>query len=88
MRTHLKRKEVDDVLGGKDSWANVDVVDGESMSMSMSSASRACPFHLISKIGGGKESEGRMKEMGKKRRRDGRKEEDGKANPSYLPGMR
>lgn len=27
MRTHLKRKEVDDVLGGKDSWANVDVVD-------------------------------------------------------------
>jgi len=33
MRTHLKRKEVDDVLGGKDSWANVDVVDGESMSM-------------------------------------------------------
>jgi hypothetical protein len=30
MRTHLKRKEVDDVLGGKDSWANVDVVDGES----------------------------------------------------------
>jgi DNA-directed RNA polymerase III subunit RPC11 len=32
MRTHLKRKEVDDVLGGKDSWANVDVVDGESCS--------------------------------------------------------
>ena len=32
MRTHLKRKEVDDVLGGKDSWANVDVVDGESLS--------------------------------------------------------
>jgi hypothetical protein len=31
MRTHLKRKEVDDVLGGKDSWANVDVVDGESI---------------------------------------------------------
>jgi DNA-directed RNA polymerase III subunit RPC11 len=30
MRTHLKRKEVDDVLGGKDSWANVDSVDGES----------------------------------------------------------
>lgn len=29
MRTHLKRKEVDDVLGGKDSWANVDSVDGE-----------------------------------------------------------
>jgi len=32
MRTHLKRKEVDDVLGGKDSWANVDSVDGESAS--------------------------------------------------------
>jgi len=31
MRTHLKRKEVDDVLGGKDSWANVDVVDGKPM---------------------------------------------------------
>jgi hypothetical protein len=29
MRTHLKRKEVDDVLGGKDSWANVDSVDGQ-----------------------------------------------------------
>jgi hypothetical protein len=29
MRTHLKRKEVDDVLGGKDSWANVDSTDGE-----------------------------------------------------------
>jgi DNA-directed RNA polymerase III subunit RPC11 len=33
MRTHLKRKEVDDVLGGKDSWANVDVVDGESIGL-------------------------------------------------------
>lgn len=35
MRTHLKRKEVDDVLGGKDSWANVDVVDGESLPNSL-----------------------------------------------------
>ncbi|CAD6568478.1 MAG: RNA polymerase III C11 subunit [Tremellales sp. Tagirdzhanova-0007] len=26
MRTHLKRKQVDDVLGGKESWANVDKV--------------------------------------------------------------
>jgi len=34
MRTHLKRKEVDDVLGGKDSWANVDVVDGKLPSSS------------------------------------------------------
>ncbi|ORY88514.1 putative Rpc11-DNA-directed RNA polymerase III subunit C11 [Leucosporidium creatinivorum] len=25
-RTHLARKEVDDVLGGEDSWANVDSV--------------------------------------------------------------
>ncbi|KAK1927290.1 hypothetical protein DB88DRAFT_477500 [Papiliotrema laurentii] len=24
MRTHLKRKEVDDVLGGKEAWKNVD----------------------------------------------------------------
>ena len=45
MRTHLKRKEVDDVLGGKDSWANVDVVDGESMS----SASWACPLQSITR---------------------------------------
>ncbi|WVW85425.1 hypothetical protein I302_107463 [Kwoniella bestiolae CBS 10118] len=27
MRTHLKRKEVDDVLGGKEAWANVDKID-------------------------------------------------------------
>ena len=38
MRTHLKRKEVDDVLGGKDSWANVDVVDGKSPSSSWASS--------------------------------------------------
>ena len=31
MRTHLKRKQVDDVLGGKESWANVDKVQGESV---------------------------------------------------------
>ncbi len=30
MRTHLKRKEVDDVLGGKESWANVDKIEGQS----------------------------------------------------------
>ncbi|GFZ50800.1 DNA-directed RNA polymerase III subunit RPC10 [Saitozyma sp. JCM 24511] len=24
MRTHLKRKEVDDVMGGKEAWVNVD----------------------------------------------------------------
>jgi hypothetical protein len=29
MRTHLKRKQVDDVLGGKESWANVDKAKGE-----------------------------------------------------------
>jgi hypothetical protein len=28
MRTHLKRKQVDDVLGGKESWANVDKAKG------------------------------------------------------------
>jgi hypothetical protein len=27
-RTHLERKEVDDVLGGADSWANVDNIAG------------------------------------------------------------
>lgn len=26
MRTHLKRKEVDDVMGGKEAWANVDKI--------------------------------------------------------------
>lgn len=31
MRTHLKRKEVDDVLGGKEAWANVDKTDSESI---------------------------------------------------------
>lgn len=29
-RTHLSRKQVDDVLGGADSWQNVDSVAGES----------------------------------------------------------
>lgn len=28
-RLHLKRKEVDDVMGGEDSWKNVDSTDGE-----------------------------------------------------------
>ncbi|ORX38360.1 hypothetical protein BD324DRAFT_351167 [Kockovaella imperatae] len=27
MRTHMKIKKVDDVLGGKESWANVDKVE-------------------------------------------------------------
>lgn len=29
MRTHLERKQVDDVLGGDEAWANVDQTDGE-----------------------------------------------------------
>lgn len=29
MRTHLERKQVDDVLGGEDAWKNVDQTDGE-----------------------------------------------------------
>lgn len=28
MRTHLERKQVDDVLGGDEAWANVDQTDG------------------------------------------------------------
>lgn len=28
-RTHMKRKEVDDVLGGEAAWANVDATDGK-----------------------------------------------------------
>lgn len=28
-RTHLKRKEVDDVMGGEAAWENVDKVPGE-----------------------------------------------------------
>ena len=27
-RQHLKRKEVDDVMGGEESWKNVDSTDG------------------------------------------------------------
>ena len=74
MRTHLKRKEVDDVLGGKDSWANVDVVDGESMLMS--SASWACPFHFTSRMGGTRETERgtnerKRKEMNERRKKRG-----------------
>jgi hypothetical protein len=29
-RTYLKRKAVDDVLGGEDSWKNVDSTEGTS----------------------------------------------------------
>lgn len=29
-RTHLPMKQVDDVMGGKESWANVDKTDGSS----------------------------------------------------------
>lgn len=29
MRTHLSRKQVDDVLGGDEAWANVDQTDSE-----------------------------------------------------------
>jgi hypothetical protein len=29
MRTHLKRKQVDDVMGGKEAWANVDKTASE-----------------------------------------------------------
>lgn len=27
----MKRKEVEDVMGGKDAWANVDKTDGEKL---------------------------------------------------------
>lgn len=27
----MKRKEVEDVMGGKDAWANVDKTDGKSL---------------------------------------------------------
>ena len=29
-RTYFKRKKVDDVIGGKEAWENVDKTDGES----------------------------------------------------------
>jgi DNA-directed RNA polymerase III subunit RPC11 len=29
MRTHLERKQVDDVMGGEEAWASVDQTDGE-----------------------------------------------------------
>ena len=31
-RKEMKRKEVEDVMGGKDAWANVDKTDGELVS--------------------------------------------------------
>ena len=33
MRTHLKRKEVDDVLGGKEAWATVDKTESQSAAL-------------------------------------------------------
>ncbi|ODO11100.1 hypothetical protein I350_01702 [Cryptococcus amylolentus CBS 6273] len=41
MRTHLKRKQVDDVLGGKEAWANVDKIDDD-----------ACPLDALSYLDG------------------------------------
>lgn len=37
-RKEMKRKEVEDVMGGKDAWANVDKTDGERAS---------CPFFFF-----------------------------------------
>lgn len=43
-RTKLKRKEIDDVMGGEDSWKNVDSTDGEwSRVGSHSEAARMVP---------------------------------------------
>ncbi|ORY35699.1 hypothetical protein BCR39DRAFT_452432, partial [Naematelia encephala] len=38
MRTHLTRKKVDDVLGGKEAWANVDQTDATCDSCGASKA--------------------------------------------------
>ena len=37
----MKRKEVEDVMGGKDAWANVDKTDGER---ALVLPSPTCPF--------------------------------------------
>lgn len=50
----MKRKEVEDVIGGKDAWANVDRADGES-----------CGISFILCFGG--EREGREEQGGKGR---------------------
>jgi len=39
-RTYLKRKAVDDVLGGEDSWKNVDSTEGKNSLLCFSSTSR------------------------------------------------
>ena len=33
----MKRKEVEDVMGGKDAWANVDKTDGMTLPLSLPS---------------------------------------------------
>jgi len=78
MRTHLKRKEIDDVLGGKDSWANVDVVDGESMPASAGPHS----LNRILRSGGSK------LEPEKEEEREEEEDIEKEADPSYLPCMR
>lgn len=43
MRTHLERKQIDDVLGGEDAWKNVDQTDGELITSSLADDPADCP---------------------------------------------
>ncbi|GAC93211.1 hypothetical protein PHSY_000774 [Pseudozyma hubeiensis SY62] len=46
-RQHLKRKEVDDVMGGEESWKNVDSIDGAYLLFCWRSILRDCTGSLI-----------------------------------------
>ena len=43
----LKRKEVDDVLGGEDAWKNVQKTDGEEASLLKDFTSCSLPSHVL-----------------------------------------
>lgn len=49
MRTHLQRKEVDDVMGGPEAWAKVDQADGESRVRGWEQ--RAAGWYLLARDG-------------------------------------
>lgn len=42
----MKRKEVEDVMGGKDAWANVDKTDGAFAVLGVPSQSMSMSFRL------------------------------------------
>jgi hypothetical protein len=46
MRTHLKLKEVDDVLGGQKAWENVDKTTSKS-SFGLARQTRFCEYEVL-----------------------------------------